>query len=103
MVKMINILEDYKTGFMWALGIVLTVLGTISTFFLKNLYVEFKLLSKNTQTIIVQQSIINTRLTALEADLANNTSKIKEVEEDMANYEKEMLEFYKSQRINSRQ
>jgi len=58
--------DQFKGPIFWLFGIVIMILLSISAFFLKSALDEVKAIGKNVHTVVVQQSVANARITALE-------------------------------------
>lgn len=89
-------MNEVKSALSWVLGFVMTILLSMSTFFLKSLHGEIKTMSQNVHSIVVQQSIIDTRLSAVERSMALYDDRFKGIDERQDANERWIREFFQT-------
>lgn len=89
-------MNDVKSASAWILGFVMTILLSISTFFLKSLHGEIKTMSQNLNSIVVQQSVIDTRLTAVERTLILYDDRFRAIDARQDANDKWVREFFQT-------
>jgi len=95
-------LEDIRNAVLWLMGLIITALLTMSTFFLKSLHNDIKVMSQNVNSIVVQQGIFDARLAAIERTLVLHSEQIKDHDSRFTAYDKGIQEFFQEYDLKKR-